>query len=151
MHRWQQLIRDLDLAPHPEGGFYRETFRSMASVDTPRGQRSASTAIYFLLPPDTFSAWHRVVSSDEAWHLYEGELDLHTLDANGPGVQRLTADNPQFVVPAGLWQAAKPVGYALCGCTVAPGFDFEDFEMPTRAELRELFPSYADAVDALTR
>lgn len=150
MNRATQLIERLALEPHPEGGFYRETFRAEATVQTPKGARSASTAIYFLLPDQTFSAWHRV-SSDEAWHLYEGELELHTLDEDGHTVIRLGRDRPQHVIAAGVWQAAKPVGYALCGCTVAPGFDFADFDLPSRAALLEVFPEQADAVRAFTR
>lgn len=149
--RWQQLIARHRLAPHPEGGFFRETFRSDAVLQTSRGPRPASTAIYFLLPPDTFSAWHRVHGADELWHLYEGELDLHLLDDDGPRRIRLDADCPQAVVPAGAWQAASPVGYALCGCTVAPGFDFADFEMATRAQLLRAFPNQQEAVERFTR
>jgi len=129
----------LDLKLHPEGGFYRELFRSEAVV-TPadqRGDRSALTTIYFLLTGDTHSRWHRV-RSDEVWHLYEGgplevmelddecrELSTHTLaqvDASGA--------RPVHTVPAGTWQAARSVGrYTLVGCTVGPGFDFADFEL----------------------
>ncbi|TNE84401.1 MAG: cupin domain-containing protein [Deltaproteobacteria bacterium] len=151
MSRWQQLVDTLTLAPHPEGGFYRETFRSPVRLDTPRGERSASTAIYFLLPPGTFSAWHRVLGGDEAWHLYEGALDLHLLDERGHRVVRLDADHPQAIVPAGAWQASVPVDYALCGCTVAPGFEFTDFEMPPADVLHALFPDEADVIEALTR
>ena len=140
MHpRAAALIATLDLRPHPEGGFYREVFRS-ASVVTPageRGQRAALTTIYFLLTAETFSRWHQV-SSDEVWHLYEGgplellELDLterrldrHRLASVGEGEGR-----PVHVIRAGNWQAARTEGpYALVGCTVSPGFDFADFRM----------------------
>jgi predicted cupin superfamily sugar epimerase len=131
------LIAALDLAPHPEGGFYRETFRAPTLVATPRGPRAASTAIYYLLPAGAASARHRV-ASDEAWHHYEGdplELTVEHPDGRrevillGPDVA--AGQRPQAVVPAGAWQAARPVGarHALCGCTVAPGFDFADFEL----------------------
>jgi uncharacterized protein len=133
--RASELIRSLALTPHPEGGFYRETYRSALRVEQPqRPLRSALTTIYFLLPADSFSAWHRV-RSDEVWHWYEGEpLELlvaspdfsivrHSrLGTVGAGVE------PVVTVPADWWQAARPLGvYALCGCTVAPGFEFEDF------------------------
>lgn len=151
------LVRLLDLAPHPEGGFYRETFRSPRVEGAPA--RAASTAIYFLLPSGTFSALHRV-RSDEAWHHYDGTpLDLHTIDDQGVhAVVRLGRDlargeRPQHVVPANVWQAAAPVGegWSLCGCTVAPGFDFADFEMPSRTELLTRFPRHRDLVVRLTR
>jgi predicted cupin superfamily sugar epimerase len=148
--RASELIRSLQLQPHPEGGFYRETFRSTARVAVAqRPARSALTTIYFLLAAGGFSAWHRVLS-DEVWHWYEGEpLELllgspdfgivrrHTLGPVGIGTQ------PATTVPANWWQAARPLGsYVLCGCTVAPGFEFEDF-----AFLRE----HSAASDALRR
>jgi predicted cupin superfamily sugar epimerase len=153
------LITALALVPHPEGGFYRETFRSPATVENAEGAlRSASTAIYFLLPAGAFSAWHRV-TSDEVWHHYAGDpLDVHQLDERGHRVARvgpdvLTGQVPQLVVPAGTYQAAITVGtrFALCGCTVAPGFDFADFTMPTRSELCAAFPHARDVIEALTR
>lgn len=133
--RAEALIRELALTPHPEGGFYRETFRSALRVAVDdRPSRSALTTIYFLLAAGSFSAWHRV-RSDEVWHWYEGEpLELllaspdlgttrrHVLAPVGPGTA------PVVTVPADWWQAARPLGaYTLCGCTVAPGFEFEDF------------------------
>jgi predicted cupin superfamily sugar epimerase len=151
--------RALGLTPHPEGGLYRETFRAPLVVPTAGGDRAASTAIYFLLPAGTFSALHRV-SSDEVWHHYDGDaVDLHTLGDRGEyAVQRLGRDlaageQPQRVVPAGVWQAAIPLGsrFALCGCTVAPGFDFADFEMPSRAELLRRFPEHAPLLERVTR
>ena len=140
------LIARLDLAPHPEGGFYRETFRSTTEVQTPRGPRAASTAIWYLLDSGERSALHRV-ASEEVWHHYAGALvTLLLVDDAGPREVRLGAlaagAVPQVVVPAGVWQAARcdPSGPALCGCTVAPGFDFADFEMATAADLRTLLP-----------
>jgi predicted cupin superfamily sugar epimerase len=156
----RELIDALGLEPHPEGGFYRETFRSVATVQKEPGvARSASTAIYFLLPAGTFSAWHRV-ASDEVWHHYGGDpVELHLLDdSNGHRMVTLGSDvlhghAPQHVVPARVLQAALPVGtrYALCGCTVAPGFDFADFSLPTRRELCAAFPSARAIIEALTR
>jgi predicted cupin superfamily sugar epimerase len=157
------LIDTLALSPHPEGGFYRETFRSPISLRglswlDPGSVRSASTAIYFLLPAGVFSAFHRVMG-DEAWHHYDGDpVELHTLDASGHTVVRLGRDiaageRPQHVVPGGSWQAALALGerYSLCGCTVAPGFDFADFTMPERRELVRAFPDHAALIESLTR
>jgi len=126
--RAQQLIESLGLAPHPEGGWYRQVFKSGEHVTRHRdgAERSAITTIYFLLVEGTESAWHRV-QSDEVWHFYEGDA-LELLTHEGPA--RLDADNRVFVVRAGEWQAARALGaYALVGCTVGPGFEFDDFEM----------------------
>jgi predicted cupin superfamily sugar epimerase len=157
----EQLIRELALAPHPEGGFFRETFRAEAlPFELPgRGARSASTAIYFLLRGEDFSAFHRV-RSDEVWHHYAGSpLAIHTLDAVlghetvtlGERLDR--GERPQHVVRGGVYQAARLTepGFVLCGCTVAPGFDFADFDMPTRASLLALFPRANAVIEALTR
>ncbi len=146
--RASELIRILQLKPHPEGGFYRETYRSVARVTVDqRPTRSALTTIYFLLAAGGFSAWHRV-SSDEVWHWYEGEpLELLLASPDFSIVQKRQlgpiagGTGPVVTVPAHWWQAARPQGgYALCGCTVAPGFEFEDF-----AFLRD----HADKVDSL--
>jgi uncharacterized protein len=155
------LIQQLDLIPHPEGGLYRETFRSPMSVSTTEhsGARCASTAIYFLLPAGRFSAFHRV-RSDEVWHHYEGDpLELHLIDARGVyerivlGHDYSANQRPQAVVPAGICQAARTLGdrFALCGCTVAPGFEFADFEMPVRAEMVASYPAHREIIEALTR
>jgi predicted cupin superfamily sugar epimerase len=156
--RARAIIELLGLAPHPEGGFYREMFRSPLDVDTQEGHRAASTAIYFLLPGGTLSALHRV-RSDEVWHHYGGDpVALHILRDGSHQILRLGRDlaggeRPQQVVVAGVLQAAVPSGsdYALCGCTVAPGFDFADFEMPSRAELTAQMPALRDAIAKLTR
>jgi predicted cupin superfamily sugar epimerase len=153
------IVDALGLMPHPEGGFYRETFRAPLAVGAPQGERAASTAIYFLLPAGSFSALHRV-RSDEHWHHYDGDpVELHTIDAQGThtlavlGHDLTRGERPQLVVPAGVWQAAVPMGarFALCGCTVAPGFDFADFEMPPRSQLEDAFPRLRDVVARLTR
>jgi predicted cupin superfamily sugar epimerase len=135
MHpRAEQLIETLALAPHPEGGWYRQLFRSEERVTrhADRAERTALTTIYFLLVEGTFSAWHRV-RSDEAWHFYEGdalELLVRAHDGDAPQVMRLDARNRVHVVRAREWQAARPLGaYALVGCTVGPGFEFDDFEL----------------------
>jgi predicted cupin superfamily sugar epimerase len=131
------LIRELRLEPHPEGGFFRETFRSAHHVQPLDGRatRSALTTIYFLLAKGQHSRWHRV-ASDEVWHFYEGDpLKLYWIDAQGAAHEETLAApaanmQPVCVVPAGCWQAATPAGeYSLAGCTVGPGFDFQDFEM----------------------
>jgi predicted cupin superfamily sugar epimerase len=157
------VVRLLELAPHPEGGFFRETFRGEALPFAlpERGARATSTAIYFLLRRGDFSAWHRV-RSDEAWHHYLGApLELHLLGADaasrivlGSALER--GERPQAVVPAGVFQAARPVAasecdFSLVGCTVAPGFDFADFEMPPRGELLERFPEHRALIEAMTR
>jgi uncharacterized protein len=145
-----EIIHRLGLVPHPEGGYYRETFRSSLTLDLPDGRRrSASTAIHYLLPPGTRSAWHRV-ASDEVWHHYDGgPLRLHLL---GTGTRRLDRSEPQVVVPAGVWQAAEPEGEGvLCGCTVAPGFDFADFEMGSAAELLREFPGDGQLIQRMLR
>lgn len=133
--RAADLILQLVLAPHPEGGHYREVFRSPGLVRPAdgRGDRSALTTIYFLLSAGEVSRWHRV-ESDEVWHLYEGgPLELLELDLPAGTFQRnlLAVDGRRVhTVPAGRWQAARPLGdYALMGCTVGPGFDFADFRM----------------------
>ncbi|MBX3607471.1 MAG: cupin domain-containing protein [Piscinibacter sp.] len=134
--RAAELVRLLDLQPHPEGGHYREWFRAPGQVDPGdgRGARSALTSIDFLLVRGQFSAWHRV-RSDEAWHLLEGgPLRLWLMPPTLDRLDRIelapagAAAAPRHVVPAHWWQAAEPVGdYALCGATVAPGFEFADF------------------------
>lgn len=143
-------MRRLGLRPHPEGGYYGETFRSSLRLTLPDGRvRSASTAIHYLLPADAWSTWHRV-RADEVWHHYDGApLRLHRL---GMGEARLDRDTPQAVVPAGVWQAAEPEGGAvLCGCTVAPGFEFEDFELGVADALAREFPAEAALIRRLGR
>ncbi|MBA4800891.1 MAG: cupin domain-containing protein [Euryhalocaulis sp.] len=126
----EDIIAMLDLAPHPEGGFFRETWRD----ETGEG-RAASTAIYFLLTEGNRSHWHRVDAS-ETWHYYAGApLILRIHDDNGPQEIRLGADlaageRPQGVVPPHAWQSAETTGdWTLVGCTVAPGFEFDHFEL----------------------
>jgi predicted cupin superfamily sugar epimerase len=156
-----EVIAALGLSPHPEGGFFRETFRATASVAAPFAPvtRAASTAIYFLLRAGEFSAFH-TVSSDEIWHHYLGAtLELHTIDRAGmhqrvelgPHLQH--GERPQWLVPAGRLQAARVIGdgFTLCGCTVAPGFDFADFNMPSRTELTMRYPALADLIESFTR
>lgn len=128
------IIRELGLAPHPEGGFFRETFRDGTGAP---GARAASTAIYFLLRQGEVSRWHRVDAS-EVWHWYAGaplELALAPDAGTRPQTVRLGSDllageRPQAVAPAGWWQQSRSLGaWTLVGCTVAPGFSFDGFEM----------------------
>jgi hypothetical protein len=126
------VIRLLDLKPHPEGGHYRETFRDNRKTED---GRAASTAIYFLLRRGERSHWHRV-DAVEAWHWYAGSaLIMQINSGNGTLSVRLGCDlaageRPQAVVAAYAWQAAESVGdWTLCGCTVAPGFEFSGFEL----------------------
>ena len=140
MHpRAAELVAELSLEPHPEGGYYREIFRSPSLVSPAdgRGPRAALTTIYFLLPQGSVSRWHRV-ASDEVWHLYEGgplevlELDLGCRDLSRHLLagERTKAQAPVCTIAANRWQAARPLAeYSLVGCTVGPGFDFEDFSM----------------------
>ena len=155
------IVKAFGLAPHPEGGFYRETFRSSLQLESSQhaGPRSASTAIYFLLPAGSYSAFHRVRGSDEVWHFYDGDpLELHLLDEAGArsihlGRTLANGDVPQAVVPAGVLQAAVTLGqrYSFCGCTVAPGFDFADFEMPKRGDLLISFPRHRALIERFSR
>ncbi len=156
-----ELIQTLGLEAHPEGGHFGETFRAPPlPFELPgRGARAASTAIYFLLEAGEFSAFHRV-RSVEVWHHYLGSpLELHTLDErSGHLVTRLgpnvaSGERPQAVVPADVLQAARLTGkgFALCGCTVAPGFDFADFELPERSTLVRRFPEQERLIASLTR
>jgi uncharacterized protein len=129
----RDLIRRLELQPHPEGGWYREVYRSASVVDTPRGSRAAITTIHYLLASGQHSRWH-VVDSDEVWHFHRGEpLELLSYLPRSRQLrcQDLCSSDPTrqvAVVPAGVWQAARPRGaYSLVGCTVGPGFALEDF------------------------
>jgi uncharacterized protein len=144
-----QLIADLGLTPHPEGGYFAEVYRSTASVhpDDGRSARPALTSIYFLLQAGAVSRWHRV-ASDEVWHFYEGSpLDLWSAASDGDTAQRARLGPPAggqravAIVPAGWWQAARSAGeYSLVGCTVGPGFEFQDFAMA--ADLPEVSATF---------
>lgn len=160
------LITELGLQAHPEGGFFAETFRSneriMAGSLPERfdGDRSFSTAIYFLLPQGSFSAFHRI-KSDECWHFYEGgSLEVFVIDARGDlqiirlGSNLAGGEKYQAVVPAGCWFASRPVvgaDYSLVGCTVAPGFDFADFELATADALAKEYPAHQQLIRELCR
>ncbi len=133
---WREIVKLLDLAPHPEGGFYRETFRD-ARAD-PDG-RAASTAIYFLLPEGVISRWHRVDAA-EVWHWYAGAALTLSEGGDGPapaaardvilGKDLAAGERPQHVIDTAVWQQARSLGaWTLVGCTVAPGFMFDGFEI----------------------
>lgn len=164
MYTADYWIEHLGLKPHPEGGFYRETYRSKEQVPAEglplrfRSPRSFSTAIFFLLRSSDRSLFHRI-KSDEIWHFYYGgRLALYQLADPSATVTYLggrpdAGERLQIVVPAGTWFGAKvvePDSYCLCGCTVAPGFDFTDFELAERRRLLEEFPSQAEVIEMLT-
>ena len=145
----QDWIKTLRLTRHPEGGYYRETYRSESKI----GERAVSTAIYSLLPAGEVSALHRI-KSDELWHFYAGQpLTIHVIAADGRySTISMSADNPQAVVPAGCWFGATvAAGYALVGCTVAPGFDFRDFEIGERPALLAAYPQHRSVIERLTK
>ncbi len=158
-----ELIQTLGLLPHPEGGHYRETYRSTQQVRRPDGAlRHASTAIYYLLQAGEYSSWHRI-ASDELWHFHVGTpLSIYVLHEGKLTTLALghPADVPdavfQHVVPAGAWFAAEPMpahsgraGYSLVGCTVAPGFEFSEFELATAEALAEAGAPDTDTVRRL--
>lgn len=157
-----ELIRRLNLQPHPkEGGFFRETYRSSDAASLPGypDARSYGTAIYYLLKPGTFSALHRL-RSDEIFHFYLGGpvrmLQLWPDGSGktvvmGPNIER--GEELQVVVPRGVWQGTclEPGSeFALLGCTVAPGFDYADYEHGTRADLIRQFPDHRELINRLT-
>mgnify|MGYP006140902193 CR=1 FL=1 len=160
-----QIISKLALMPHPEGGYFKETYRSVgelkeAHLDSDyNGNRNYATCIYFLLTSDKFSALHRI-KQDEIWHFYDGspirlhsisEAGIHTITVIGPDV--LKGETPQFVVPGGCWFAAEVIhenAYSLVGCTVSPGFSFDDFELRSRKDLTALFPDKKELISKLT-
>jgi predicted cupin superfamily sugar epimerase len=162
----QQLIKQFNLLPHPEGGFYKETYRSAEVIPVTvldkrfKGERNFSTAIYFLLEHGDFSAFHKI-QSDECWHFYAGDsLLIHIIHINGKfetiklGNNILKGEFFQYVVPAGCWFASEPgpgSDFSFVGCTVAPGFDFEDFELAKADELIKFYPRYENIIKRLCR
>lgn len=162
----EQIIQHLQLQPHPEGGFYREVYRSAGTIAAAclqplfPGERHFATSIYYLLQKGDFSAVHRI-RSDEIWHFYTGgTLWLHLIDTVGqykclPLGNTLTANTAfQVVMPAGVWFAAEPApgtAFTLAGCTVSPGFDFRDFEMADKKNLALQFPQQREIIERLCR
>ncbi len=161
-----EIIEQLGLEAHPEGGYYKETYRSKGTITTGNpgwefsGGRNFSTAIYFLLTSASYSAFHRI-KQDEIWHFYRGSpIKLHLIDVEGNyntvliGADLKQGQSLQFVVPANWWFAAEVTiadSYALVGCTVAPGFDFADFELASKKALTELYPLHKGIIARLTR
>jgi predicted cupin superfamily sugar epimerase len=159
------VIRLLDLQPHPvEGGFFRETYRSTATlpasaVPDHSGPRSVSTAIYYLLKPGHVSELH-VLPGDEVFHIYLGSpVRMLQLWPDGTGREVVIGPDlaagqlPQVVVPGGVWQGTHllgDAGFALLGCTVAPGFDYADYQSASRAELTAKWPAFAEQIKRLT-
>ncbi len=162
----QHWIDALQLRPHPEGGYFRETYRASEGIRREHlptrftGDRTFSTAIYYLLSGTDFSALHRI-KQDEVWHFHDGAgLTVHVIDSAGDysaiqlGRSIQQGEVPQAVVRAGCLFGASvrdPKSYALVGCTVAPGFDFADFEVPSRQQLVALYPPHRQIIERLTR
>jgi predicted cupin superfamily sugar epimerase len=159
-------IDRLQLIPHPEGGYYRQTYRAELTLEEAAlppefgGSRSLATAIYFLLKGTDFSAFHRL-RSDEMWHFYAGgPLVVHVIGEDGQHSEILLGSDAesgqvfQAVVEAGCWFGSRvrdPGAFALVGCTVSPGFDFADFELAKRDELVRLYPQHRQLIEGLTR
>ncbi|WP_136480533.1 cupin domain-containing protein [Cognatitamlana onchidii] len=166
MSKGEKIAKQLNLLPHPEGGFYRETYRSSGILDSISlgpsftGKRNFSTCIYFLLTSNTFSAFHKI-KQDEIWHFYKGApIKLHIIDTKGAYKNIIIGNNlsnyetPQFIVNANNWFAAEVMesnSYSLLGCTVSPGFDFKDFELANRISLTKEFPEHSRIIERLTR
>jgi uncharacterized protein len=157
MNSAENIIKQLALIPHPEGGYYRETYRSDSAYNQPRVW---CTGIYYLLTPGTFSAFHKLWQ-DEMWHFYDGTpIRIHMISEDGvyseviAGRSFSKGEVPQVLIPGGTWFAAEMLtkeGYALAGCTVSPGFDFADFTLAARDNLISLFPRYSELITRLTR
>ncbi len=149
------FIETLNLLAHPEGGYYKETYRSSGTVSTATGNRNYSTAIYFLLEEGNFSALHKI-KSDELWHFYTGDA-LEIIEITKTGnlkITELSEKNFQYCVPSGNWfgsRVEKGGKFSLVGCTVAPGFDFADFEMAKKDLLLKEFPQHSEIITELTR
>ncbi len=162
----KDLIDRFQMLPHPEGGWYKENYRSAEQIsanDLPErflGSRSISTAIYFLMEQGNFSAFHKI-KSDECWHFYAGQtLMIYIINSFGAleiiklGNNINNEERFQFVVPANCWFASRPANesqYSFVGCTVAPGFDFNDFELASADELIALYPNHTETIKALCR
>jgi uncharacterized protein len=166
MHTTEYWIEKLNLQKHPEGGYFREVYRSEEKIKSEHlperygGTRHLSTSIYFLLTSDEFSAFHRI-KSDETWHFYDGQpVTLHLIDEKGKystvklGSNFENGEVFQFTIPQGTWFAAsvdEPDSYSLVGCTVSPGFQFDDFELGKREELIKLFPENENVIKKFTK
>lgn len=156
--RIDELVARLDLRPHPEGGFYKEIYRSDLGVNTASGERSIMTSIYFLLTSDNISKFHQI-KSDEMWFYHEGSpLTVHVIDENGQYEKIKVGpvdekNKPQQMVPAGSIFGStvdENDSYALVSCVVSPGFDFEDFRLFSKEELLVKFPEHEEIIKMLT-
>jgi len=166
MHTADTLIKQFQLLPHPEGGYYKEMYRSDGMIKQDAlpeyfsGNRNYATAIYFLLEQGNFSAFHKI-KSDECWHFYVGQtLLVHVIKEDGTlqtihlGNNIVEGEIFQFVVPANCWFASEPAAnasFSFVGCTVSPGFDFADFELAKANELIALYPQHSTIISRLCR
>jgi len=160
-----KIIKKLQLKPHPEGGYFKEVYRSKGFINKRSlpsefsGKRNYSTSIYFMLTSDDFSAFHRI-NQDEIWHFYKGSpIKLHLISDKGEYSNVIIGNNLereetlQYIVFAKYWFAAEVINkndYSLVGCTVSPGFDFNDFLLPKREQLVALFPKHKNIITKLT-
>ena len=161
-----QLIQKYNLELHPEGGWYKQTYKSNEEIDADAlperfgGNRAFSTAIYFLLEKGNFSAFHRI-KSDECWHFYAGDaLFIYIIEQNGElkvislGNDYEKRQSFQYVVPANCWFASRPAPeseYCFVGCTVSPGFEFDDLELANATELSVVYPQHKSFIEELCR
>ncbi len=166
MKNAEYWVKNLGLEPHPEGGFFKEIYRSDESIAQealPKrftGGRVFSTSIYYLLKHENISLFHRI-KQDEVWHFYEGDsLTIHSISEDGTYVKQLLGKNIeagetfQVVVKAGVYFAAEvndKSSFGLVGCTVSPGFDFDDFELPLRGDLLGAFPQHKKVIERFTK
>jgi predicted cupin superfamily sugar epimerase len=162
----KEIIQTLQLQPHPEGGFFKETYRSKGIIsqdslpDYFEGERQYSTCIYYLLQSGNFSAFHKI-NQDEIWHFYLGSpIQLYMISELGNltkviiGTDISAGQVPQFVVPKYHWFAATVLGhdsFSLVGCTVSPGFDFKDFTLATQNQLKAMYPQHSEIINKFTR
>ena len=162
----ETLVKELDLLPHPEGGYYKETYRSEGKITQSclsldfKGDRNMATGIYFLIEKGNFSALHKI-KSDETWHFYYGDA-LEVIEINEQGNLTITqigsnilkGETFQYTVKADTWFGSRVSdngNFSLVGCTVYPGFDFNDFELANREVLIKLFPNHKNIITELTR
>ena len=153
----EQLIQELALIPHPEGGYFKEIHKASFQLNcdkTHGGARRVYSTIYYLLPGNDFSAWHKV-ASDETWYFHAGcDLVLYSIDANGHLIEQVLGTSQfcfQLTIKANTWFCAKPIdehAYTLASCSVAPGFEYDDFTLATEEELMNLYPQHKKMIKA---
>lgn len=159
MSRVDDIIGHLNLVAHPEGGYFKETYRSAEEIDSKQGKRNIATNIYFLLKSGEKSAFHRL-RSDEFWYFHQGSpLEVFIIFKNGElkreilGSDCLDNQKPQLLLPKGTWFAARCLNeqsYTLISCSVSPGFDFDDFELAERSALQKEYPEFTDIIYEFT-